>query len=110
VIIPDIYDDLVIYKGLDFDQQVKLPVDLTDCVASCQIRAKQSSGSNLLATVEVTISEPVNGIVDLFLDRSVTINLPKYLGYYSLVVTASGIDSAYLIGKITFKDQPTVLV
>lgn len=112
MIIPEIWDDFVIYKGVDCSQDVLLPgADLTNCTVKCQVRDKPQQAGTLIVEMVVTVPDPLTGHINLFIEKANTITLAKKSGFYSLVVTdtPSGIDSVYLMGSITITDQPTVI-
>jgi len=110
---PDIYNDFVIYKGLDFIQALVLAgIDLTDCECKCQIRSSQDQDGDLLAEFTVTVDPedaPI-GKLTLFLEKADTKNLNGQIGYYCLVVTdVNDVDLPYLMGSIAFAGSATVL-
>lgn len=111
MIIPETYDDLVIYKGVDFSQDVVLSgVDLTGCTVKCQVRDKQQQAGTLIVEMVVTVPDPLTGHINLFIEKANTITLTKKSGFYSLVVTNTGsLDSVYLMGSITITGTATVI-
>lgn len=110
MVIPETYDDLVIYKGVDFNQDVVLSgLNLTGCTVKCQVRDKPQQAGTLIVEMVVTVPDPVAGQINLFIEKANTKTLVKKSGFYSLVVTMSSLDSVYLMGTITITDQPTVI-
>jgi len=112
VIKPDIYNKFIIYKGVDFDQPLRISnTDLTDCELHCQLRAKNTLDATLIAEFTVTVNDPLTGDINLFLDKAVTSVITQKVGYYALTVTntVSGLDSVYLKGIINIEPLPTVI-
>lgn len=108
---PEIYDEFVIYKGVDFSEDVVLDgVNLVGSTVKCQVRDKQQQTGALIVEMVVTIPDPVGGRVNLFIEKANTKTLTKKTGFYSLAVTnAQNLDSVYLMGSITITDTATVI-
>ena len=68
--------DLVIEQGSTFEKQLTVyrnnnPWDFTGYAARAQIR-KTYESQDILQTIDVTISDPTNGIIDLLINASDT--------------------------------------
>lgn len=109
---PDIYNKFIIYKGVDFDQLLRISnTDLTNCEIHCQLRAKDALEAQLIAEFTITVIDPLTGAITLFLDKAVTSLITQKVGYYALTITntGSGLDSVYLKGSMNIEPLPTVI-
>ena len=109
---PDIYNKFIIYKGVDFNQPLRISnTDLTGCELHCQLRTKNALDAPLIATFTITVNDHLTGDINLFLDKAVTSLITQKVGYYALTITntVSGLDSVYIKGSMNIEPLPTVI-
>lgn len=72
---------------VDNGNGLQIPFDLTNAVFHAQVRKRRSTDSELLATLEVEITDAVNGSISLNLDQTVTTALTPGAYSYDLLVS-----------------------